>query len=170
MYTLAVTILIGLTLGADPPPAKRNSDDTTPRKPHPLAPSLPETTKAEEDKFDEIIDRFIDADTGKLKGPEAKKAMEEFQKLPPESAFALVRGLNKAAAIDHSCPALVIAKKLAVQMRSSTDKQLLQYARENVGAGLTQSRHAAVIKDLRLGCALRISAIGNQKPAVLKDP
>lgn len=169
MFATAATVLLGLVLGADPPAPKRNPDGTTPRRPHPLAPSLPETTKAEEDKFDEIVDRFIDADTGKLKGPEARKAIEEFQKLPPESIFALIRGLNKAAAIDHSCPALVIGKKIASQLRTSRDVQLLQYTRENVGAGLTQSRHAAVIKDLRLGCAMRISAIGSQKPTELKD-
>jgi hypothetical protein len=170
MFTTAVTLLVTLTLGVDPPAPKRNPDGTTPRKPHPLAPSLPETTKTEEDRFDEIINRFIDADTGKLKGPEVKAALDDFRKLPPESVFALIRGLNKAAAIDDSCPALVIAKKLAMQMRSTNDKQLLQYTRENVGAGLTRSRHAAAIKDLRLGCAIRMSAIGSQKPAELKDP
>ena len=168
MISKVCIVLMSLALGADPP--ARNSDGTTPRKPNPLAPSLPETTKAEEDKFDEIINRFIDADIGKLKGPEAKQALEDFRKLPPESVFALIRGLNKAAAIDGSCPALIIGKKLKMQLRSSTDKQLLQYARENIGAGLTHSRHAAVIKDLKLGCALRMHQLNNQKPAELKSP
>ena len=45
-----------------------------PRKPNPLAPSLPETTDEEEERFDRIIDRFILFDTGKLPGPDGKKA------------------------------------------------------------------------------------------------
>lgn len=166
MWHLTCSVLIIVGVAADPP---RNPDGTTPRKPHPLAPSLPSTTKEEEDRFDQVIDRFIEADTGKLKGPEAKKAMDDFQKLPPESVFAMIRGFNKAAAIDHSCPALVIGKKLAMQFRSSTDKELLQYARENIGAGISQSRHAPIIKDLRLGCALRMHALNNQKPPLLRD-
>jgi hypothetical protein len=179
MFTLSSSVLLSLALAAAPPEPKRNTeaappeskreaDGTTPRKPHPLAPSLRETTKAEEDKFDEVIDAFIEADTGKLTGSAAKKANETFQKLPPEAAFALIRGLNKAAAIDNSCPALVIAKKLRSQLRSSTDKQLLQYSRENIGSGVTQSRHMAVIKDLRLGCSLRMHALNNQKPEELR--
>ena len=170
MIGILAIMLMSVTLGADPQTPMRNPDGTTPRKPHPLAPSLPETTKAEEDKLDEIINRFIDADVGKLKGPEAKAALEDFRKLPPESVFALIRGLNKAAAIDGSCPALVIGKKLKMQLRSSTDKQLLQYARENIGAGLTHSRHAMVIKDLKLGCALRMHQLNNQAPPELKGP
>ncbi len=164
-----VIMLMSLTLTAAPPADTRNPDGTT-RRPNPLAPSLPETTRAEEDKFDEIVDRFIDADVGKVKGADAKAALEAFRKLPPESAFALIRGLNKAAAIDGSCPALVIGKKLAMQLRSSTDVKLLQYARENVGAGLTHSRHAAVIKDIRLGCAIRIGRLMNRTPSELRGP
>jgi hypothetical protein len=170
MCSQVAIVLMSLTLTADPQTPARNPDGTTPRKPNPLAPSLPATTKEEEDKFDAIIDRFIDADIGKLKGSEAKAALEAFRKLPPESVFALIRGLNKAAAIDGSCPALIIGKKLKMQLRSSTDKQLLQYSRENIGAGLTHSRHAAVIKDLKLGCALRMHQLSNQSPGDLKGP
>src|SRR5437899_2966542 len=105
MFPTVFSLLAGLMLCADPPPAGRTPEGTTPRKPHPFAPSLPETTKEEEDRFDKVIDRFILADTGKLSGPETKKAMEDLDKLPPESIFALIRGMNKAAKIDHSCPA-----------------------------------------------------------------
>src|SRR5690242_11613313 len=100
MVPTTLSLVLALFLTADPP---RNEDGTTPRKPHPLAPSLPETTTEEENKFDKIIDQFILADTGKLKGPEAKTAMEDFRKLPPESIFALIRGMNKSATMDHSC-------------------------------------------------------------------
>src|SRR5262249_60044157 len=97
-----------------------------PRQPHPLAPSLPQLADQEEERIDKIIDRFILYDTGKLHGAEAKQALTEFQKLGPEATPALLRGLNRAAAIEHSCPALVIAKKLARILNATTDVELLE--------------------------------------------
>src|SRR5262245_46923238 len=139
----------GLTLAAltlaqppvspgQPPPVspREGSVEKSPRRPNPLAPSLPETTDAEEDAFDLIIDRFIEADVGRMKGPDAKRAVTDFQRLPPEATFALIRGLNKAAKIDHSCPAVTIARKLSGTLRTTRDPMLLDYARENVGAGV----------------------------------
>src|SRR6516165_417078 len=74
------------------------------RKPNPFAPSLPELTDAEEEKLDQTINRFIAADTGKLQGAEARDAVADFKKVKPEAIPALIRGLNRAARIDHSCP------------------------------------------------------------------
>src|SRR5205085_5707284 len=118
-------------------PASLSTDkpEATPRKPSPFAPSLPELTEEEEAKFDAIVDRFIQYDTGRLRGPDAKKALEDFQRLGPEATFALIRGLNRAAAIDHSCPALTIGRKLSGILKTTKDTELLQFARENVGAG-----------------------------------
>src|SRR5262245_9925225 len=168
MIPLAISIVAGLTLCLQPPADKPGDSTPTPRKRHPFAPSLFETTKEEEAKFDKIIDRFILADTGKLKGPEHKQAMEDFEKLPPESIFALIRGMNKAAAIDHSCPALVIGKRLHKQLRVSNDVDLLTFARENIGAGVGRSRHADAIKDLRLAIAKRISTVSTAAPPVIR--
>jgi hypothetical protein len=131
------------------------SDKDAPRKPHPFAPSLPALTEEEEDKLDSIVDRFILQDTGMLIGEEGKKARQDFDRLGPESIFALIRGLNKAAAIDHSCPAVVIGKKLARMISSTVDTELLEFCRENIGAGVTRSRHMTVIKDLRTMAMLR---------------
>jgi hypothetical protein len=157
-------------LCAEPPGDKRTDQGTTPRKRHPFAPSLPETTKEEEDKFDKIIDRFILADTGKLKGPEHKQAMEDFEKLPAESIFALIRGMNKAATINHSCPALVIGKRLHKQLRTSNDIDLLTFSRQNIGAGVERSQHADAIKDLRLAIGKRISTVSTTAPPVIRGP
>ena len=134
----------------------------TPRKANPLAPSLRQLSDDEENQLDEIIDRFIQYDTGKLHGSEAKQALGDFQKLGPDAIPALVRGMNRAARIDHSCPAVTIAKKLARMLRSSRDPQLLEFVRENVGAGISQSRHMGVIKELRLTCMLRKRAIAQE--------
>jgi hypothetical protein len=130
-----------------------------PRPPHPLAPSLPQLSDEEEERIDKIIDHFILADTGKLQGAEARRATTDFHKLGPEATPALLRSLNRAAAIEHSCPALVIAKKLARTLNSTTDLDLLEYARETIGAGVTAQRHMGVLKDLRVTCMLRKRAV-----------
>src|SRR6516162_845753 len=61
--TPTVLALTAVLFAADPAP-----DAKPMRKPHPLAPSLPELTKEEEEKLDDIINRFIRADTGQLQG------------------------------------------------------------------------------------------------------
>ena len=131
-----------------------------PRKPNPLAPSLPLLTAKEEAFLDGIIDRFIQFDTGRLPGADGKKAVTDFQKLGLEATPALIRGLNRAAKIEASCPAVTIARKLAGLLKSSQDLELLEFARENIGAGVTESRHMGVIKDLRVTCMFRKRAIG----------
>ena len=152
------TTLLGLAFLVVMPGAPPARPDT-PRKPSPFAPSLPELTDEEEDRLDRVIDRFIDFDTGKLPGEEGKKAFQEFKDLGPEATFALIRGLNKAAKIEGSCPAVTIAKKLSGILSKTKDTQLLDFARENVGAGVEKSRHMNVIKDLRVNCTLRKNAL-----------
>ncbi|MCE9531259.1 MAG: hypothetical protein K8T89_09080 [Planctomycetes bacterium] len=152
MVTLCTFLL---TFGADPLPKETG----TPRKPHPLAPSLSLLTDDEEKKLDTIIDRFILADTGKLDGGGAKKAMDDFKKLDEDSFFALIRGFNKSAPIDHSCPALTIGRKLASILRTSDDVSLLQYAKENIGAGVSKTQHGDVIRSLKSSCSQRINSL-----------
>jgi len=160
MYTTLLTLTAAALLTSDP---------ETPRKPHPLFPSLVELSDEEEEKLDQIIDRFIEYDTGKLRGSEGKKALAEFQKLGPDAIPALIRGLNKAAKIEHSCPAVTIAKKLSRMFNASKDTELLEFARENVGAGITRSRHLGVIKDLRVQCMLRKRAVAQSGRATLRS-
>jgi hypothetical protein len=154
MSTTLLALSMTLLLAADP-----GKSSETPRKPNPLAPSLNELTEEEEDKLDEIIDRFIDFDSGKLRGTEGKEAQKAFLKLGQDAIPALIRGLNKAAKIDHSCPAVTIAKRLSRMLSASKDPELLQFARENIGAGVTRSKHMGVLKDLRVTCMLRKSAL-----------
>lgn len=147
---LAMTTLVFLS----GEPAKE-----TPRKPNPIAPSLPLLTDKEEERIDRIIDRFIEYDLGRLKGEEAKKAVQDFSRLGPEAIPALIRGLNRAAQIEATCPAVVIAKKLGPMLQASSDLKLLDFARENIGAGVTQTRHAGVLKDLKFALLLRRNAV-----------
>jgi hypothetical protein len=152
------TLTAALLLAAQPPTAIQ-----TPRQPNPFAPSLPQLTEEEENQLDQTINRFIDYESGKLRGPDTKKILTDFQKLGPPAIPALIRGLNRAAKIEHSCPAVVIAKKLARMLSTTHDSELLEFARENIGAGVTQSRHMGVIKDLRMVCILRKRSLAQEE-------
>jgi hypothetical protein len=159
-----------LLLSGDAPTAK----DETPRKPNPLAPSLPLLTKEEEANLDAIISRFIQYDTGKLGGDDGKKALEAFQGLGPEATFALIRGLNKAAQIEATCPAATIGKKLKAILKTTKDPELLEFARENIGAGVSKSPHMGILKDLKVAAMLRKKDIGKATlttpPATVTPP
>src|SRR5271166_1206537 len=134
--------------------------DTKPvRKPHPFAPSLPQLTGDEEDKLDDIINRFMEADIGTLTGQEGAKATKEFKALQPEAIPALIRGLNRAAKLEHSCPATVIAKKLNSLLMASNDAKLLEFAHDEIGAGIKSSQHAAVLTQLRNNCMRRKNSL-----------
>ena len=124
---------------------------------------------AEEEKLDAIVDRFIQFDLGQLKGAEGQQAQQAFLQLGPEAFFVLVRGFNKAAVMEGSCPALVIGKKLLDIVRRTNDPQLLEFARENIGAGLNVKRHAGLIRDLRTVILLRRRDLGSN-PGVAYTP
>ncbi len=162
MFAIGALLLV---LAADP----TAKDGETPRKPHPLAPSLPELTDKEEAEIDAIVDRFIQADTGKLVGADARKAMDEFKQLGPEASFALIRGFNKSAHIDHSCPALTISRKLTSILRPSNDVDLLQYAKENIGAGVKKTKYGDIIRELKMGCTQRITTLKNAPPSEIRN-
>jgi hypothetical protein len=140
------------------------------REPHPLAPSLPKLTPQEEDEFTKIIDRFIEYDIGKLKGAPGQKALADFKALGPEAAFCLLDGLNRAANMEGSCPAVLIAKKLGAIINASKDMVFLDYARDIIGSGVTAKRHQQVLKDLRLACLLRKSALQRAELTGGKQP
>src|SRR5262245_61703554 len=130
-----LTLTLAVVLAADA------DVKNAPRKPHPFAPSLPELTDEEEEQLDKIVDAWILYDSGQLGGEAGRKARADFQKLGPESIFALIRGLNRACEIEHSCPAVTIAKKIHSLLFASDDLELLEFARENVGIGIKMNRH-----------------------------
>lgn len=137
---------------------------------NPYAPSLRLLSDAEEDQLDALIDRFIAADLGKLTGEEAKKAVRDFEKLGPDAIPALIRGLNRAARIEASCPASLIARKLGRMLAATQDRELLDFARENIGAGVGRSRHTPVLEDLRVACMLRKTALRRLPPPAAPMP
>jgi hypothetical protein len=141
--------------------------DSRPRKPSAVAPSLPALSKEEEARIEEIIDRFIRADTGRIRGVAARKAIAELNALKAEAIPALIRGLNRAARMNATCPVLTIHKKLSRLLLSSDDQVLLEYARDEIGADIGASKYAATLRDLRVKIALRKNALaraGTTKP------
>jgi hypothetical protein len=139
------------------------------RKPHPLAPSIAELSAEEEEKLDKIIDRFMEADVGNLKGDAALKARAAFDRLGPDAIPALCRGIIRATQLEDSCPTLMIAKKLKAMVARTDDKQLCNYIRDNVPSGL-RTRHDGVLADLRTACSLRRTVLARQGPPTTSPP
>jgi hypothetical protein len=148
---MTATLLALLLAGALPGDSKSDSE----RKQSSIAPSLHELSDEEEEALDQVITRFIDTDIGKLRGDDAKKAKKEFEKLGLDAVPALIRGLNRAAKIEGSCPAVLIADKLTKLLGSSEDPELLEFAHENIGLEVGNSRHNGVLLKLRVACTLR---------------
>ena len=157
MTTTLLAVVLAV-FAADTPTAKEKP------KHSPYAPSLPYLTKEEEDKLDEIVNRFMLYDIGRLQGREGAKALKAFKDLGPEAIPSLVRGLNRAAAIEHSCPVVVIAQKLGRLLAASNDEELMEFVKDNIGSGVGRTRHAGVLQDLRLGVSLRKNALA-RRPA-----
>lgn len=150
--------VLALTLGQPSPSDQRLAN--------PLAPSLPQLTPKEEAKFEAIIERFIQYDIGKLPGAPGKKALEDFNRLPPESIFVLIDGFNRASKMEASCPAVLIGKKLVSILNASDDLELLTFAKENVGAGVTAKRHQGLLKDVQFSILLRKGALQRKRLAL----
>jgi hypothetical protein len=164
MTTTLLVLTLAVFGAADTPDTKEKP------KHSPYAPSLPYLTKEEEDKLDEIVDRFMLYDIGRLQGADARKALKEFKNLGPEAIPALVRGLNRAAQIEHSCPVVVIAQKLGRLLAVSEDRELLEFVRDNIGAGVGRTRHAGVLQDLRFGVSQRKNAVARRPKGGAKSP
>jgi hypothetical protein len=158
MTSTLLTLTLAL-LAAEP-----EKTDKPPRKASAIAPSLPALTREEEDKLDEIVNRLILADIGRLRGEDAKKAVKEFEALKPEAIPALIRGLNKSAKFNHSCPVLLIGKKLTSLLLASNDQQLLEFAHDEIGAGVGRSRYASTLADLRFKCTQRRNYLARLAP------
>jgi hypothetical protein len=153
MTSLLATLGIMFLAGETPSPQ---------RQPHPLAPSLPQLTREEEGKIQTIIDRFIQYDIGKLQGAEGRKALEDFHRLGPEAIFQLIDSFNQAANLEHSCPAVIIGKKIGSILNNSRDLELLTFAKDNIGPGVSARRHMGMVKDLQAGVLFRRGLVQRQ--------
>lgn len=99
------------------------------------APKAGPKTSPEGDKYDAIVDDFIRADVGELRGEQGRAAMEAFRRLNTEEAIpAVVRGVNKAAKIRASCPIMVVSSKLQQLTGNCTNTALLRQAHNDLAA------------------------------------
>lgn len=114
----------------------------------------------EEARIDRIIDRFILYDIGRIRDPQA---LRDFNALGHEAIPGLIRGMNKAARMHHSCPAGTIYRKLRRLLRTSDDPRTLMFARDNIGAGVGQTRYAGLLRNLKLVAAMRQSQLARQQ-------
>jgi hypothetical protein len=87
----------------------------------------------ENEVHDEIVERFIEFDVGRLPGAAGLKARQDFDRLGTEAIGSLIRGLNKSAMMQASCPVVVISQKLGTLLRDKPEPALLQYALANIG-------------------------------------
>jgi hypothetical protein len=139
---------------------------TGPGQVNPLAPSLPILPKEEEARIEQVIERFIKFESGKLTAKEGAQAAAELKALGPEAIPLLIQGMNHAAIIQSSCPVVIIGRRLSALLATSEDVALLDFARENVGLGVEPGRHRGTIRDLKLGCQLRKAALQRRALAV----
>jgi hypothetical protein len=101
------------------------------------------------DADDDVVERFIQFDIGKLLGEAGAKAREDFQRLGPQALPSLVRGLNRSASIHASCPVMVITSKIEAMLSENKDPELLKYAIDNIGRGVpTNAPHRGRLRSL----------------------
>ncbi|HET6880334.1 MAG TPA: hypothetical protein VFI31_09275 [Pirellulales bacterium] len=85
------------------------------------------------DRYDRIVDAFIQYDIGQLRGEKGAQANQGFLALQGDDAIpALVRGANKAAHLTQSCPIMVIANKLQQLLSQTSDQGMLRYALQHL--------------------------------------
>ncbi len=132
------------------------------RQVNPIAESLPVLTESQGQKIQRIIDRFILADIGQIKGAEAAVAMKEFNSLGMEAIPLLIEGFNRAANIKDSCPVVAIGQKLKRLILQTQDPDVLTFIRNSAGTGVVIPRYKGYIHDVRTYCLYRMAYLRNK--------
>ena len=65
---------------------------------------------------------------------------------------------------------LLISKKLTTLLMASDDQVLLEFARDEIGAGVVRSRYGSTLQDIRFKCMLRKNALARLAPPRPKGP
>ncbi|MGF1579953.1 MAG: hypothetical protein ACFCD0_11380 [Gemmataceae bacterium] len=133
------------------------AQQTKKRQVNPIAESLPVLTEPQVKKIRNVIDRFIRADIGQIKGAEAKRAAIEFNALGLESIPFLMEGFNRAANIKDSCPVVAIGQKLKRLILRTQDPDVLNFIRDSAGGGVVIPRYKGYIQDVRTYCLYRLA-------------
>jgi HEAT repeat protein len=123
--------------------------DATPKE-------VPKPTAEREALYDAVVQRFVLYDLGRLPGLAGRKAMLDFEALGPDAIPALVRGLNRSATLDASCPVASISGKLGTLLAECKDLELLARVRDGIGKGVGLTPYAAYLDALKQSCAQRL--------------
>jgi HEAT repeat protein len=122
-----------------------------------LAPKeVPKATPEREALYDAVVQRFILYDVGRLPGLAGRKAAADFEALGSDAIPALVRGLNRSATLDASCPVVAISGKLGTLLAACNDLELIAQVRDSIGKGVGLTLYAPYLDALKQSCANRL--------------
>jgi hypothetical protein len=113
---------------------------------------VPRATREREALYDAVVQRFILYDVGRLGVLDGRQAALDFEALGPDAIPALVRGLNRSATLDASCPVSSISFKLGALLASCTDLELIAEVRDGIGKGVGPTPHQAYLMALKRNC------------------
>lgn len=148
------TILAATSASAAPPGVADKDPADSPPTAKKYTGRPGELTEEQEAAIDKIVERFIQYDIGR--NPRDREALLELNKLGPEAIPSLIRGLNRSVADGHSCPVTVIGNKLGRLIETCDDPKVLQFIKDELGAGVTKKTpYDNVIGNLKLKAIYR---------------
>jgi HEAT repeat protein len=123
-----------------------------------------------ESHYDKIVDDFIAFDIGQMTGEEGQRAHAAFQNMNDDEAIpALIRGMNKAARIENSCPVIVIGNKLNSMLASSKNPRHLRAAVKELDSSGPNVYFAGMVESLRQAADQMLSTMTNTKPTITRE-
>jgi hypothetical protein len=140
----ALSLCLFLQLAANGQTEQSSGKDKT----DPLKDAQRLNAKQEKD-LDEIVERFIQYDIGRLQGEDGKRAVEAFNRLDARAIPALTRGLNRAANLAASCPISVISSRIRALVSTTDDLATLDASLRIIGQGVINTQHLNVLQSVR---------------------
>ena len=157
-----------LTIGAGPKPLPQLSEallltsakEGTPKE-------VPKATPQREAVYDDVVQRYILYDIGRLRGLAGRKAALDFEALDLDAIPALVRGLNRSATLDASCPVMAISQKLTTLLSKCDDLEMIAQMRDTIGKDVGTTPYYDYLNSLKKACVQRLKHAQEQsKPSV----
>jgi len=129
-------------------------------------PTLGQQARSEtEQRYDRVVEAFIQYDIGKLTGREGQQANQEFRSISGEKAIpSVVRGVNTAARMRQSCPIAVVSRKLRELLEATEDPYWLKYAMEQLDDSSPELRYKSYVQGLKQMAEARQRALEGKQP------
>lgn len=133
--------------------------------------AAPGTTVAQEarneteQRYDRIVEAFIEYDIGKLTGQAGQEANEQFRSISGDQAIpAVIRGVNRAARMRQSCPIAVVSRKLRELLDATEEPYWLKYAMEQLDDSSPELRYKNYVQNLKQMAEARQRALDGKQP------